>query len=373
MNTKMKKLSILICWLMLGFSLSFAGNPDRVGQAGATQLLINPWARSSGVNGMNVANAYGIESAINNPAGLAYTKKTEFVFSHTRWLSGSAININSFGLSQATRKGGVIGLSVMAFDFGEIERTTENNPDGGLGTFSPTFMNIGASYAKQFTDQINVGFTTRMIHEAITDASATGLAFDAGVQYRTSFKKEEIEAENYRLKIGVSLRNIGPAMRFSGDGLQQRANLNGNAFSSAVSRVGSKYELPSLLTMGVSYDFKLAEQHTLTALGTFYSHTFSRDQLGLGFEYKFREYFMLRSAYSFEKGIFSGMWINEKLPMWIAGADRINVHTGLSMGCSFEIPFKSGKDQNSKFAVDYAYRTSNPFSGTHNIGLRIDL
>lgn len=369
----MKKLTILGCWLMLGFSLSFAGNPDRVGQAGATQLLINPWARSSGVNGMNVAGAYGVESMINNPAGLAYTKKTELVFSHTRWLSGSSININSFGLSQATRGGGVIGVSVMAFDFGQIERTTENNPDGGLGTYSPTFLNVGVGYAKKFTEQINVGLTTRMIHEAITDASATGIAFDAGVQYRTAFKKEEIQAEKYRLKIGVSLRNIGPAMRFAGDGLQQRANLNGNSFTSAVSRVGSKYELPSLLTMGVSYDFNLAENHVLTALGSFYSHTFSRDQLGLGVEYKFREYFMLRSAYSFEKGIFAGTKLNDHLPMWIADANRINVHTGLSLGATFEIPFKSGKDQQSKFAVDYAYRASNPFAGTHNIGLRIDL
>jgi hypothetical protein len=125
--------------------------------------------------------------------------------------------------------------------------------------------------------------------------------------------------------------------------------------------------------MGVSYDFNLAEQHILTALGSFYSHTFSRDQLGLGLEYRFREFFMLRTAYSFEKGIFAGTKLNDRLPMWIADANRINAHTGLSMGCTFEIPFKSGKDSESKFAVDYAYRTSNPFSGTHNIGLRIDL
>jgi hypothetical protein len=362
----MKKLLIFGWFAATSISL-FAGNPDRIGQAGATQLLINPWARSSGFNGMNVAASNGIESVINNPAGLAGTRKTELVFSHSRWLSGSSININSFGMSQATRGDGVIGISVMAFDFGQIERTTEDNPDGGLGTFSPSFLNIGASYAKKFTDHINVGFTTRMIHEAITDASATGISFDAGVQYKTGGESGE------KLKFGVSLRNVGPAMRFAGDGLQQRANLNGNQFSSAVSRVGSKFELPSYLAIGVGYDFDLAEDHVITALGSFYSHTFSRDQLGLGAEYRFRKFFMLRTAYSFEKGIFADHWINDKLPMWIADSNRMNVHTGLSLGCTFEIPFKSGKDQMSKFAVDYAYRSSNPFAGTHNIGLRIDL
>ncbi|MBK5284896.1 MAG: DUF3308 domain-containing protein, partial [Bacteroidia bacterium] len=30
-----------------------AGNNDRAGQAGATELLINPWARSSGFGGAN--------------------------------------------------------------------------------------------------------------------------------------------------------------------------------------------------------------------------------------------------------------------------------------------------------------------------------
>lgn len=32
---------------------AMAGNPDRVGSAGATQLLVNPWARS---NGWSLAN-----------------------------------------------------------------------------------------------------------------------------------------------------------------------------------------------------------------------------------------------------------------------------------------------------------------------------
>ena len=39
-----------------------AGNPDRVGSAGASQLLINPWARSSGWGGANIASVRGLES-----------------------------------------------------------------------------------------------------------------------------------------------------------------------------------------------------------------------------------------------------------------------------------------------------------------------
>jgi hypothetical protein len=37
----------------------FAGNRDRSGQAGAGELLLNPWARSSGLFGLNAANVSG--------------------------------------------------------------------------------------------------------------------------------------------------------------------------------------------------------------------------------------------------------------------------------------------------------------------------
>jgi hypothetical protein len=60
-----------------GSNQSFAGNEDRAGQAGATELLINPWTRSSGWGGINIANVRGLESQFNNVAGLAFTTKTD--------------------------------------------------------------------------------------------------------------------------------------------------------------------------------------------------------------------------------------------------------------------------------------------------------
>ncbi|MCS7074271.1 MAG: PorV/PorQ family protein, partial [Bacteroidia bacterium] len=202
------KQCILILAILLMSGVVLAGNPERQGQAGATQLLINPYARSSGLNGINISNSYGIESIINNPAGLAHTKRTEVVFAHTRWLVGSDININTFGLSQGFKRGGVLGVAVMAMDLGEFERTTVDQPDGTLGTFKPTFMNIGLSYARTFVeDRIYVGVTAKLIHESIPDVAANGMAFDAGVQYKDKQGK---------FKMGVCLRNIGPEMRYNG-------------------------------------------------------------------------------------------------------------------------------------------------------------
>ena len=58
-------------------SSAFAGNKDRTGQAGAGELLLNPWARSSGLFGLNAANVSGLEAMKCNIAGLSKTKKTK--------------------------------------------------------------------------------------------------------------------------------------------------------------------------------------------------------------------------------------------------------------------------------------------------------
>ena len=67
----MKRLSIV--WLAVLFSLStFAGNPDRSVQAGAYELLINPYAKSSGLHSLNTASAAGVEAMRFNVAWLGY-------------------------------------------------------------------------------------------------------------------------------------------------------------------------------------------------------------------------------------------------------------------------------------------------------------
>ena len=114
-----------------------AGNPDRAGSAGATQLLVNPWARSSGWSLANSATLRGADGMFGNVAGLAHVHKTELLFTSTRWLEGSGVKVNAVGFGQKLGESGVIGLTATAFSFGEIPVTTIDQPEG-VGTFSPT-------------------------------------------------------------------------------------------------------------------------------------------------------------------------------------------------------------------------------------------
>lgn len=357
--------------LIISAGNSFAGNPERSGQAGGTQLMVNPYARSSGVNGMNVADVRGIESVAINPAGIAHTEKTEVVFSHSRYLSSAGISINAFGLSQALGKegtGGVLGLSFMSFSMGEIPITTIDNPDGGLGTFSPTFLNIGLTYAKSMvSDRIFVGFTVKLVHEAIPDLTSSGVAFDGGVQYRTKGKG----GKPGKFALGVALRNIGPEMSYSGDGLTYRSYTGTDKYTNKVSTVASSYELPSVLIVGASYritigdnDSSIISNHVFLPMFTFISNSFSNDQYCLGLEYSFKDYVRVRGSYAIESD----------------GSDSElarNAFTGLAFGATLELPFGSKNDLTnrgrSSFGIDYSIRQTHYFGFTHTVGLRLNL
>src|SRR5579864_3934869 len=93
-----------------------AGNPERVGQAGASQLLIDPYARNSGMVGSNSARVRGLEAQFLNVAGTAFTRKTEIMFNRQNWLAGSDIYINSFGFTQGVGETGTIGFGVVAIN-----------------------------------------------------------------------------------------------------------------------------------------------------------------------------------------------------------------------------------------------------------------
>src|ERR1043165_6543287 len=108
-----------LCFNAVILEEAWAGNNDRAGQAGATELLINPWARSSGLAGANSGSIRGLESMFLNIAGTAFTKKTEIIFSHTDYFKGSGIGINAVGFTQKIGESGVMGLGIMSMDFGQ--------------------------------------------------------------------------------------------------------------------------------------------------------------------------------------------------------------------------------------------------------------
>lgn len=346
-------------------SITRAGNPDRAGEAGAYELTINPWARSAGLFGMNSSRVMGLEAERVNIAGLAFARKTEIIFARTHWVQGTDIFINAAGVAQkfGKDKANVLGFSFMSIDLGEIDRTTTSNPDPGeLGTFKPQFFNMGISFARAFSNHINAGATVRIVSERIDDLKAFGFCVDLGIQYVTG------KLDNARF--GIALRNVGTPMKYTGDGLIFRGPAPLGDYQQSQSQRTEKFELPSLLNIGMSYDIyadnlkndkEKPHDHRVSVIFNFTSNSFGKDQVGGGLEYSWKDYFMVRGGYRWEKGITDDV-------------ERTTWYRGYSGGFSAEVPLKKSKGSESPtLGIDYAYLFTSPFSGTHHYGLRFNL
>lgn len=338
--------------LIAGIGTSaFAGNPQRVGSAGASELLINPFARSSSWADVNVAGVQGVESMYLNVAGLAHAKQTEVIFSHTQWLVGAGIAINNFGFAQRVSPGGVLGISVTAFDYGEWEITTESQPEGTGGTISPSTLIMGLSYAQKFTNSIYGGVNIKLYNNSITNLNTSGVCFDAGVQYITGADDE--------WKFGITLRNVGPSIKYGGDGfgIILPVPTFGVTYSQAWESRTASFELPVQLMLGGSYDMFIGEHSRLTPALAFTSNSFEKDNYHVGLEYGFKTFFMVRAGYK--------LYDNR------SDEQVTTALTGFTGGFTFDIPLD--KEKGSSFGIDYSFRATNPFSGIHTIGVRLDL
>ncbi len=344
-----KPLKVLGLTLALASVSVYAGNPQRVGEAGAAELLINPWAMNSGMNNANVAGARGVEAIFMNVAGTAFTEGTEVAFSNTQWLVGADMAINAFGLTQSVGENGVLGLSLTSVNYGQIDITTENMPDGGLGTFAPNAVIITSSYAQKFTETIYGGVNLKIFNQSLANLSATAICVDAGVQYVTGSRNH--------IRFGINLKNIGPSVSFRGDGLDVPLTVPGEGnYNQSFQSRSAAFELPSTLNLGGAYDFDLGSDLRLTAMGTFNSNSFQKDEYHVGGEIAFQEKFMLRAGYIFFDNRIDGV--------------QTNAFTGFASGLSIDLPMSSSDD--TRFAIDFSYRqTRAPFMGTYSAGLRV--
>jgi opacity protein-like surface antigen len=249
---------------------------------------------------------------------------------------------------------------MQCMSFGEIDITTVDAPEGTSGKYRPSFLNVSLGFAKEFSHSIRGGVNGTFITEQIGNIGAVGASIDAGIQYVTG--------KDDNLHIGITLRNAGTNMRFSGGGFASESpSVNDPNYNVVRMTPQEKFQLPTYMSLGFAYDFYLDEKfrqgdakplHRLTGMGNFTSNSFNNDYLGAGLEYAFKERFMARAAYRYERDI----------------ADELKsttFYTGLSMGATISTPL--GKSGSPVLSLDYSYRpTKRPANGVHVIGLRFN-
>ena len=329
-----------------------AGNEDRVGSAGASQLLINPWARSSAIGDASYANSNGLEATYMNIAGLAFTDKTQLKYNYSNWMGNAGISLNGAGIAQRISDSEVFSVSVQAMNYGDIPITTVANPEGNIGFFSPRFNIFSVGYAKEFSSSIYGGINFKVISESISNLKANGIAIDAGIRYVTGDKDQ--------MKMGITLKNVGPPIKQKGDGYATQVSYVSTGEKATLEQRTQPYELPSLLAMGASYDFIFTPNSKLTTSLAFTGNSFSRDQYRLGLDYGFtsnRTAFNVRCGYIYEK------YLNNAV-------NRTNALTGFTAGFSVDALVGENK---SALGLEYSVRMSSPFGLIHTFGTTISL
>ena len=292
----MKRNLIALC---LTVALLLVGRTEaqeqRQGTAGADYLLVPVTANTATLGTAYTAggqNVSALEAILSNPAGLATASGTSALFSRSQYVAD--IGINYFGVSQSFGNN-AIALTLNSWDFGDIERRTEDLPDANLETWSASNLVAALTYGRQFTDRIGAGVAVKALSERIDDVNSGGVAFDIGMNYTVG---------ETGLRFGVSLQNFGPSMRFGGDGLNRTVQLpdqrrNANANTLAVE--AADYELPTMLNFGATFTRQLGSAASVTALTNFRSNAFAQDQYSGGLEVGLANVVYLRGGIKFEE------------------------------------------------------------------------
>ncbi|MEK7251430.1 MAG: PorV/PorQ family protein, partial [Bacteroidota bacterium] len=173
--------------------------------------------------------------------------------------------------------------------------TNEDNPDGTGQIINPTIVNLGLTYSRLLTDRISVGATATLISERFDRVSASGFAFSAGVQYSGL-------ANVNGLSVGVAVKNIGPQMKFDGDGLLRQGIVNDVLRPGSFYKVeAASFELPSTIEIGLAYNYTMTDDNYLTLNGVFQNNNFDADKYKVGVEYNYANTFFVRGGYNFSE------------------------------------------------------------------------
>lgn len=333
---------ILIVLLLITQATTFAGGGSRNGTGGAAQLLIPVGARGIGLNGANISSMTGLEALYWNPAGLSRTNQSvEASFSYMSHIADIGVNYAAVGIQ--VNGLGSLAFAIKSLSIDDIAVTTVENPDGTGQTYSPQLMTLGLTFAKNLSDRISVGLTANLISETLNLVSTTGIAFNLGVMYSGLAGVDG-------LSFAMTMKNIGPQMKYGGSGLNVQAEAPSLTRPMQYYKIDpAPFDLPSSFEIGLSYRPIYIGKNSLNISSSFQNNNFAGDQYKIGAEYSYNDMLFFRGGYTFAPEYESNTFLY-----------RYTVGFGIKYNVE-------GVDV--KF--DYAYRDVLYFNSSHMFGISL--
>ena len=335
---------IITSIIIIAISSLGLGQNSRMGSASSTQLLVVPSAKHLSGGGA-AATATGMDATFWNPAGLAMSENSiDAIFSNRQYFAD--IDNSFFGV--ATDIGEYkMGVTVRSFNMGDINETTVFYPDGTGQVFTPNFSILGGTIAKKLSDNTSVGMNVNYIREGFGRVTASGTAFDLGVQYKGLLGRENLD-------VGFTLKNFGSPVKYDGPGLGVFAEPSDADRPSEYYKLdAAAFDLPFTFDMAVSYKIAGADVGA-----TYTSNYYSTDELKLTVGYQ------LEGLGSVGVGLQSSGAAQE-----IEAADDwyTNPADGVSFGASVDMSRFVGMNM----SVDYSMLPMGDFGTNSVLALRV--
>jgi len=288
---KRKVLLILtLTFLVLSMFTISAFAQSKAGTSAAPELIIPLGAPEVAMSGAVVSFVSGSSAISWNPAGLDVSDvSASALFSHRSYIGD--ISINYAAVTTKISSFGSLGLTLRAFNIGQISVTTEDQPDGTGAVINPNFFTLGLTYSKQLTDHVSIGVTVNMVNENFANVSASGVAFDAGIQYRNL-------GGIAGLSMGVCVNNIGTSMKYGGSDLWLPATATDLSRGITYYKVeAASAQMPSIIQIGLGYDMKLDENTGLKFGIAYENNNYGIDEYRVGAEVGLVKSLFIRGGY----------------------------------------------------------------------------
>lgn len=225
MNKFMYSFIILISLITIA-DPAFCEQHEKAGTTAASFLKIGIGARQMGMGGAFCAVADDVNTINWNPAGLASVWQHEITLMHNEWFPGIETNFLAYCLPLG--RYGSVGISMNALGAKPIDKTIEDSQGlyaGKDGTFNVSDNAFGISYGIQVISIASLGLNIKMLQQTNDDASAGGMAIDAGGLFKVSGDK---------FKAGFNVQNIGSAIAYDDNEFELPMNIKAGLASAVI-------------------------------------------------------------------------------------------------------------------------------------------
>ena len=306
---------------------------DRKGTAGFQFLKIPVDARAAAMGETVVANAFDASALFWNPALAAQTPQAQIGISHTAYYT----DINLEYAAAIYHVGGfTLGASLQALNSGDMEVTTEFQPQGTGETFRLVDVALGLTVAQQLTDLFSYGVTGRYVQESVVDLTTRTAVVDLGIFYRIGTTGAQM---------AVAIRNLGIDAAPQGSIERTTVGTDGGV---VVEDDFESITPPTTFLLGISYDvFHRDAANDLLVSGQLTHLNDNAESFNVGVEYVWNRTLALRGGYRF-------------------GVDEFVLP---SLGAGLMLPELSGLG--ARF--DYAFSHLERLGTVHRVGLNLSL